>query len=260
MRNLRVGLAVAAFLAVPAAGQLAPSTQDGPASANLTAPKPDANGVYEVGSGVTSPVILEAVPVTTSDELRDSCTPLMVRVVAVVGADGALQIRMIVPAAGSPCSDAVAAALKQIQFQPGTLNDKPVPVAVCIRVPFQYLHPPVPHLVSCQGPGSLVDLWQAANDPLRLPSGARPPVPIHRVEAEMSAEARAEHVGGVVLVSMVVDEKGMPTDIRVERSAGRGLDENAVAAVSQYRFRPATLDRKPIPVRIRIEISFRFRN
>jgi TonB family protein len=59
---------------------------------------------------------------------------------------------------------------------------------------------------------------------------------------------------------MIVDEHGMPTAIRVVRSIGHGLDENAVAAVSQYRFRPATVDGNPIAARITIEVSFRFRN
>jgi protein TonB len=76
----------------------------------------------------------------------------------------------------------------------------------------------------------------------------------------MSDEARRERIEGVVLISTTVNEQGMPTEIRVERPAGHGLDENAVAAVSQYRFRPATLDGKPIAVRIRIEVSFRLGN
>jgi TonB family protein len=184
----------------------------------------------------------------------------MVRVEAVVEADGKARIRAIDPPAGGECSDLVVAALKEIQFQTGMLNDKPVPVAVCIRVPFQYLHPPVPRLVSCQGPIGFGNQPSTANDPFRLPLGARPPVPIHSPEAQFSDEARVERIEGVVLISMIVDEHGMPTEIRVLRPAGHGLDENAVAAVSQYRFRPATLDGKPIAARVTIEISFRFRN
>jgi len=227
---------------------------------NSAPPKPDADGVYEVGSGVTSPVMPLPEPVTTSEELRASCTPRMVRAIAVVEADGAVRIRTVDPPAGDPCSDAVVTALKGIQFQAGTLDGKPVPVAVCIRVPFQYLHPPVPRLVSCQNSIAFGIQPSATNDLLRPPPGSKPPVPIHTVNAEFSDEARAERIQGVVLVTTIVDEQGMPTDIRVVRGVGHGLDENAVAAVSQYRFRPATLDGKPIAVRITIEVSYRLRN
>jgi outer membrane biosynthesis protein TonB len=37
-----------------------------------------------------------------------------------------------------------------------------------------------------------------------------------------------------------------------------GLDEKAMEAVRQYRFKPALLDRKtPVPVAITIEVDFR---
>jgi TonB family protein len=262
MRNLSMCLVLFTLVVVTAYGQdeVAPSTPNGPLNVNSAPPKPDAEGVYEVGPSITSPVIPDPVMVTTSEELRASCTPGMVRVEAVVEADGTARIRAVDPPAGGKCSDAVVAALKEIQFQPGTLNDKPVPVAVCIRVPFQYLHPPVPRLVSCQSPMGFGNQPSTANDPFRLPPGARPPVPIHTAEAQFSDEARRERIEGIVLISMIVDEHGMPTAIRVVRSIGHGLDENAVAAVSQYRFRPATVDGNPIAARITIEVSFRFRN
>ena len=262
MRSLTVCFMFLALFAGAANGQdgLAPSTQNGPLNTNPSPPKPDASGVYEVGSGVTSPSLPLPEPVTTSEELRTSCTPKMVRVVAVVEADGTARIRTIVPPAGDPCSDSVAAAVKQIQFQPGTLNDKPVPVAVCIRVPFQYLHPPAPRMVSCQNSIAFGIQPSATNDFLRPPPGSKPPVPIHTAFAQFSDEARTERIQGVVLITTIVDEQGMPTDIRVVRGLGHGLDENAVAAVSQYRFRPATFDGKPIAVRITIEISFHLRN
>jgi protein TonB len=46
-------------------------------------------------------------------------------------------------------------------------------------------------------------------------------------------------VKGVVTVSFVVDTGGHPTDVRVVKSLGMGLDKEAIEAVSQYRFTPA---------------------
>jgi TonB family protein len=36
-----------------------------------------------------------------------------------------------------------------------------------------------------------------------------------------------------------------------------GLDEQALAAVTQYKFKPATLQGKPVPVEVSIEVNFR---
>jgi protein TonB len=35
-----------------------------------------------------------------------------------------------------------------------------------------------------------------------------------------------------------------------------GLDEEALEAVSQYKFKPATLQGKPVPVEVNIEVHF----
>jgi protein TonB len=57
-------------------------------------------------------------------------------------------------------------------------------------------------------------------------------------------------------VYLIVDEKGMPTHVRVVRGAGMGLDEKAVEAVRQYRFKPAMQDGKPVTVDLYINVTF----
>jgi protein TonB len=37
---------------------------------------------------------------------------------------------------------------------------------------------------------------------------------------------------------------------------GLGLDEKAVDAVKQYKFKPATQDGKPVPVQVNLEVNF----
>lgn len=69
--------------------------------------------------------------------------------------------------------------------------------------------------------------------------------------------ARAQKYGGTVIVGMVVDTSGRPQSIYIIRPTGLGLDENAVATVGQYEFKPATYQGKPVPVKIHIEVSFR---
>ena len=55
-------------------------------------------------------------------------------------------------------------------------------------------------------------------------------------------EARKARWQGEVLLELVVDETGKPRDIRVVKSLGLGLDEEAIKAVSSWRFKPGTKD------------------
>jgi len=84
------------------------------------------------------------------------------------------------------------------------------------------------------------------------------PMVIHSVEAEFSDEARRAKYQGVCLISLIVDAQGNPQNIRVARPLGMGLDEKAIEAIRQYKFRPAMKDGKnPVPVMITIEVDFR---
>jgi protein TonB len=83
------------------------------------------------------------------------------------------------------------------------------------------------------------------------------PVLISKVEPEYSEEARKAKYSGTVLLSVVVDEHGIPQDIHIVRALGLGLDEKAVDAVQRWRFRPGIRNGKPVRVRATIEVSFR---
>ncbi len=72
-----------------------------------------------------------------------------------------------------------------------------------------------------------------------------------------SEEARQAKYEGTVVLWMIVSAEGLPQDIKVQRSLGMGLDEEAIKAVTQWRFEPATKDGKPVPVMINVEVNFR---
>jgi TonB family protein len=86
--------------------------------------------------------------------------------------------------------------------------------------------------------------------------GVSPPVLIYSVDAEFSDEARRAKYQGVSVVSLIVDAHGLPQRIRVVRKLGMGLDEKAVEAVKQYKFKPSMYQGKPVPVEITIEVNF----
>jgi TonB family protein len=80
---------------------------------------------------------------------------------------------------------------------------------------------------------------------------------IRYTEAQYTLQARKESVSGICLVSLIVDTNGMPQKIRVVRPIGYGLDENAIEAVSHYRFQPALADGFPVAVPIQVQVNFK---
>lgn len=86
--------------------------------------------------------------------------------------------------------------------------------------------------------------------------GVSKPVLLFQPEAEFSDEARKAKFSGNVEVYLVVDEQGNPSHIQVVRGVGLGLDEKAIEAVRQYKFKPAMKDGKPVKVPMYIDVNF----
>jgi TonB family protein len=227
--------------ATPAPGNL---------QAQAPAPVPDKDGVYQQGPGVDAPYLTSPAMAAVPDGV-DTTRARMVHFTAVIAADGSVARLDIIAPQGDALETAAAAAIQQSKFAPGTVNGNPVPVEVCGRVPFLHIQPAIPRLGPCLpsgGPGG----------PFRMPAGVTPPHPLNTAVPEYSDQARKKKINGTVLISTLVNEQGLPTDIRVEKGLGYGLDEKAVQSVSEYRFQPAVdRDGKPVAVRIAIEVTFR---
>jgi TonB family protein len=81
---------------------------------------------------------------------------------------------------------------------------------------------------------------------------------ISSVSPEYSPQARAAKFSGVCVVGLTVDTNGKPTNVRIVKPLGMGLDEMATKAVSQYRFAPSMRDGAAVPADIKVEVSFRY--
>jgi protein TonB len=103
------------------------------------------------------------------------------------------------------------------------------------------------------GPGSG---GNTGGGPRRIGGGVSAPQVIFQVEPEFSEEARKAKVAGNVLVNLWVDTNGNPSHVHVIRGVGMGLDEKAVEAVKQYKFKPAMENGKPVLVELNIEVNF----
>lgn len=87
--------------------------------------------------------------------------------------------------------------------------------------------------------------------------GVSNPILIYAPDPEFSDEARRAKYQGICVVGLIVDAQGNPQRIHIVRPLGMGLDEKALEAVRQYKFKPAMLKGRPVAVEVDIEVNFR---
>jgi TonB family protein len=85
-----------------------------------------------------------------------------------------------------------------------------------------------------------------------------PPVSIYKINPGYTPEAHAHKIQGVVEMSVVVDAKGNVGDAKeVSKQLGYGLDELALQTVKTWKFKPATREGVPVPVRVNVKMEFK---
>lgn len=89
-------------------------------------------------------------------------------------------------------------------------------------------------------------------------SGLREPVALFQPLPSYTEQARKHRIQGLVLLQVVIFKDGSVGSVRVLRGLDHGLDESAIQTVmNKWRFRPGTLNGKPVDVLANIEVDFR---
>jgi TonB family protein len=85
-----------------------------------------------------------------------------------------------------------------------------------------------------------------------------PPRPLIQAEAHYSDEARKKRINGLCVVGLIVDARGNPQNIRIERCTDQVFEKSSLDAVAKYQFSPATTQEgTPVPVKIAVEVEYR---
>ena len=128
-----------------------------------------------------------------------------------------------------------------------------VAVAVVAPPPSPTAEPPRPAPTSAPAPGtaavregSLIPL-EEVDAPPRIATVVKPVYP------PLALKAR---IGGIVVLRVLVSEKGLPLDIQVVRKAPAGLDDAALAAVRRWTFTPPVEGGVPVRTWMTIPIPF----
>jgi TonB family protein len=87
------------------------------------------------------------------------------------------------------------------------------------------------------------------------PPCATPPRAVSAPPATFSKHA-GTNIKGVCVLSVIVEPDGSTSHIRVMKGLGMDLDEEAIHAVKMWKFKPATLNGKPVAVQIAVEVAF----
>ncbi|WP_243304307.1 energy transducer TonB [Geothrix oryzisoli] len=97
-----------------------------------------------------------------------------------------------------------------------------------------------------------------ASGPVIHDFSATAPAILRRVDPIYPDLARRAHVQGTVVLLMVVDESGLPMQVRV-LDGHPALQEAALHAARQWRFEPARMDGRVVAASFRLTLNFRLR-
>lgn len=164
------------------------------------------------------------------------------------GKDGVLATVTVIPPLGtSPATRGAASTLPQtassVPSQPDAAFGHPnlSPGRSAVQTTPAAIDP-------SQGKGS------AANPPAR--SRISYAVLTKRFQPEYTPEARAAGLQGSVVLYLEVGPTGEVGKVQLIQGLGLGLDEKAMEAVKQWRFKPGTIDGRPVRVAQSVETSF----
>ncbi len=91
----------------------------------------------------------------------------------------------------------------------------------------------------------------------RVGGGVSAPAVLYKVDPEYSEQARKAKYQGTVVLNLIVQRDGTVRDVKIIQSLGLGLDEKAIEAVKQWKFRPGAKNGAPVDVIATVEVTFR---
>jgi TonB family protein len=211
--------------------------------------------VHRPGPGVTLPELVRVVPPKYPVQALAARMEGEVRLEAVVDPDGRARSFRVLRSLGPDLDAAATAAARLWRFKPGTVNSGPVRVAVPLSIEFRL-----------QGTTGTILVEQtleqfAEGAYLDTTPGLTKPEPISTPAPKYTSAAMNAAVEGDVVVDFVVLADGTVGRARIAKSLNPayGLDDEALATIRQWRFRPAELNGQPVPVVSTATVPFRLR-
>ncbi len=93
--------------------------------------------------------------------------------------------------------------------------------------------------------------------PIQVGGDVRPPEKISAPQPQYTEIARKARIQGVVIVQAIIDKQGSVTNVKVLKGLPMGLEEAAVDAIKQWKFKPAMLNGRPVTVYYNLTVNFK---
>jgi TonB family protein len=92
--------------------------------------------------------------------------------------------------------------------------------------------------------------------PIQVGGDVKAPIKEYAPQPQYTEIARKARIQGVVIVQAIIDKQGNVTDVKVLKPLPMGLDKAAADAVAKWKFKPATLNGKPVDVYYNLTVNF----
>lgn len=147
-------------------------------------------------------------------------------------------------------AEAAIRGVRKWKYSPYLINNTAVRVTTLVSIDFRLNGSGKPEITA-----SYKD-WLPENV-FKVGGSVSPPRAIYTPDPAYTLEARSEKYKGTCVLAVVVGVDGRSHEIRVLRPLGKGLDEQAIEAVKQWKFSPGKKDGQPVAVMIKVEVQFR---
>jgi TonB family protein len=137
---------------------------------------------------------------------------------------------------------------------PDPTPDEPEPIRVVEEIPQPEIDLPNDDTVFGIPEGPPVD---DSAGPLAVGGDVRAPEKIVSPQPQYTEIARKARIQGVVIVQAIIDKEGRVTNVKVLKGLPMGLEAAAVDAIKQWRFKPATLNGRPVTVYYNLTVNFK---
>jgi protein TonB len=141
---------------------------------------------------------------------------------------------------------------KKVIPVPDMTPDEPEPITL--------MEMEVPEAEGTLDVGAIVGIPEGPPDAragaMALTGNIDPPVKVFSPRPLYTEEARRAGIQGIVILEAVVDADGTVRNVKVLKGLPMGLDKSAVDTVLTWRYEPARIEGRPVPVYFTFTISF----
>ena len=92
--------------------------------------------------------------------------------------------------------------------------------------------------------------------PIHVGGDVQAPEKINAPSPQYTEIARKARIQGVVIVQAIIGKDGSVQNVKLLKGLPMGLDKAAMDAVKSWRFKPATLNGKPVSVYYNLTVNF----